>query len=187
MVLGFEDLLSAISAVPAILKFCPVAVEMLDHTVVRSDDGNIDGAGCLLIIEFAGNRNISKVEERMRACKQELSDRCSMVEYASDEESINKVWGARKNALNSIMKLTLGSRKPIGLIEDTVVRPDILAEHAANLLHTYQENKVDYVIYGHVGDGNMHTRPLIDTSSTKEVVRSLASTVTGLFEQATFK
>ena len=67
------------------------------------------------------------------------------------------------------MKLTLGSRKPIGLIEDTVVRPDILAEHAANLLHTYQENKVDYVIYGHVGDGNMHTRPLIDTSSTKEV------------------
>jgi glycolate oxidase len=169
MVLGFEDLLSAISAVPAILKFCPVAVEMLDNTVVRSDDGNIDGAGCLLIIEFAGNRSISKVEERMRACKQQLSDRCSVVEYASDEESITKVWGARKNALNSIMKLTLGSRKPIGLIEDTVVRPDMLAEHTANLLHTYHENKVDYVIYGHVGDGNMHTRPLIDTASTKEV------------------
>jgi FAD/FMN-containing dehydrogenase len=86
---------------------------------------------------------------------------------------------ARKNALNSIMKLTLGSRKPIGLIEDTVVRPDILVEHAANLLQTYRENKVDYVIYGHVGDGNMHTRPLIDTASTKEVklIHSIANKV----------
>jgi glycolate oxidase len=169
LVLGFEDLLSAISAVPAILKFSPVALEMLDHTIVRSDDSNIHGAGCLLIIEFAGNRSINKVEERMRACKQELADRCSVVEYTSDEQSIAKIWRARKSALNSIMKLTLGSRKPIGLIEDTVVRPDILADHAANLLQTYQENKVDYVIYGHVGDGNMHTRPLIDTGSTKEV------------------
>ncbi len=169
MVLGFEDLLSAISAVPGILKFSPVALEMLDHTVMRSDDGNIQGAGCLLIIEFAGNHSINKVEERMRACKLLLADRCSVVEYASDEQSITKIWRARKSTLNSIMKLTLGSRKPIGLIEDTVVRPDILAEHAVNLLQTYQENKVDYVIYGHVGDGNMHTRPLIDTASTKEV------------------
>jgi FAD/FMN-containing dehydrogenase len=169
MVIGFEDLLSAISAVPAILKFSPVALEMLDHTVVGSDDSNMHGAGCLLIIEFAGNRSINKVEERMRACKQELADRCSVIEYASDEQSITKIWRARKSALNSIMKLTLGSRKPIGLIEDTVVRPDILVEHAANLLQTYQENKVDYVIYGHVGDGNMHTRPLIDTASTKEI------------------
>jgi glycolate oxidase len=169
MVLGFEDLLSAISAVPVILKFSPVAVEMLDHTLARSDDGNIHGAGCLLIIEFAGNRSINKVEGRMRACKQELADRCSVIEYASDEESITKIWRARKGALNSIMKLTLGNRKPIGLIEDTVVRPDILAEHAANLLQTYQENKLDYVIYGHVGDGNMHTRPLIDIASRKEL------------------
>jgi glycolate oxidase len=141
---------------------------MLDHTVVRCDDGNMQGAGCLLIIEFADNYSINKVEERMRSCKQMLADRCSVLEFASDEESITKIWRARKNALNSIMKLTLGSRRPIGLIEDTVVRPDVLIEHAANLLQIYQENKVDYVIYGHVGDGNMHTRPLIDPASTKE-------------------
>jgi glycolate oxidase len=169
LVLGFEDLLSALSAVPAILRFSPVALEMLDHTIVRSNDGNTNGAGCLLIIEFAGNRSIGKVEEPMSACKQELDDRCSVIEYTSDEQSITKIWRARKSALNGIMKLTLGSRKPIGLIEDTVVRADNLAEHATNLLQTYQENKLDYVIYGHVGDGNMHTRPLIDTASTREV------------------
>ena len=179
MVLGFQDILSAISAVPAILMFSPVALEMLDQTVMSSGDGNLQSGGCLLIIEFAGNCSINKVEGQMRACKQALADRCSVIEYASDEQSITKIWRARKSALNSIMKLTLGSRKPIGLIEDTVVRPDILAEHAASLLQTYKENKLNYVIYGHVGDGNIHTRPLIDTASTKEVqlIYSIANKV----------
>jgi glycolate oxidase len=136
---------------------------------VRSINDENSGAGCLLFIEFAGNGSNKKVEASMMACKQELADRCSVIEYASDEQSIIKMWMARKSALNSIMKLTVGSRKPIGLIEDTVVRPDCLVDHAVNLLETYNENKLDYVIYGHVGNGNMHTRPLIDTASTKEV------------------
>jgi FAD/FMN-containing dehydrogenase len=50
-----------------------------------------------------------------------------------------------------------------------VVRPELLAEHTADLLRIYQENKLDYVFYGHVGDGNMHTRPLVNTSSAKEI------------------
>jgi FAD/FMN-containing dehydrogenase len=179
MVLGFEDLLSAVSVVPEILKFSPVALEMLDHTIVRSNNDKASGAGCLLFIEFAGNGSSKKVEESMMACKLLLADRCSVIEYASDEQSIIKMWMARKSALNSIMKLTVGSRKPIGLIEDTVVPPYCLVDHAANLLETYHENKLDYVIYGHVGDGNMHTRPLIDTASTKEVelMRNIANKV----------
>jgi FAD/FMN-containing dehydrogenase len=67
------------------------------------------------------------------------------------------------------MKMTVGSRKPIGLIEDTVVHPELLTEHAKNLLQTYRENKLDYVMFGHVGDGNMHTRPVIDLDSKSEV------------------
>src|SRR5918998_1476878 len=170
LILGFEDLLSAISAVPTILEFSPVALEMLDHSILTSIDyGNKTRSGCLLFVEFSGSRGSSEVEEPLKACKQKVSSTCSVVEYASDEQSITKIWMARKNALNSIMKLTIGHRKPIGLIKDTVVRPDILLEHTANLLQIYRENKLDYVIYGHVGDGNMHTRPLINTESKKEV------------------
>jgi FAD/FMN-containing dehydrogenase len=95
---------------------------------------------------------------------------------------MDKMWRARKGALNDIMKLTVGSRKPIGLIEDTVVRPELLPGHAARLLHTYRENKLDYVMYGHVGDGNMHTRPLVDISSGKET--ELIQRIAGkIFEQ----
>lgn len=170
MVLGFDDLLSAVSAVPIILEFFPVALEMLDGSIlISSKYDNQPRYGCLLFVEFAGNRRSSEVEEPMKLCKQKVASICSVIEYATDEQSIAKMWMARKNALNSIMRLTIGSRKPIGLIEDTVVHPDFLAEHTTNLLQVYRENKLDYVIYGHVGDGNMHTRPLINIESIKEV------------------
>ncbi|WP_148681201.1 FAD-binding oxidoreductase [Candidatus Nitrososphaera gargensis] len=180
MVLGFVDLLGAVSAVPAILKFSPVALEMLDHTVL-SFGSRAGGTGCLLFVEFAGDDS-KKIEDRLQACKEELAGKCSVLEYASDEQSMAKIWRARKGALNNVMKLTVGSRKPIGLIEDTVVRPELLADHATNLLQTYRQNKLDYVMYGHVGDGNIHTRPLVDMGSDKEVdlMRRIAKSV---FEQ----
>ena len=101
------------------------------------------------------------------------------MECASDEASLARIWTARKGALGSIMKMTVGSRKPIGLIEDTVVPPAMLAAHAENLLAAYRDNGLDYVMYGHVGDGNMHTRPLVDTASKaeSEMILALASRV----------
>jgi glycolate dehydrogenase FAD-linked subunit len=67
------------------------------------------------------------------------------------------------------MKLTVGSRKPVGLIEDTVVRPDLLFEYSLYLKRLYSENKLDYVMYGHVGNGNLHTRPMVDTEESSEI------------------
>jgi FAD/FMN-containing dehydrogenase len=164
MVLGFEDLQSALTVVPTILKFSPVALEVMDHTVMSK---RADSCGCLLFVEFAGNSR--SVEESMVGCKQSLAGNCSVLEYASDEQSLTRIWQARKGALNGIMKMTVGSRKPIGLIEDTVVRPELLAAHVTNLLQTYRENKLDYVMFGHAGDGNIHTRPIIDLDSKSEV------------------
>jgi len=166
MVPGFESLLAAVSAVPSILEFSPVALEMLDSTVLARGDYNA-GAGCLLFVEFAGQSRIA-IEGRIEKCRSVLAGRASVVEYAADEQSLAHIWGARKGALNDIMKMTVGSRKPIGLIEDTVVPPEMLEQHTANLLRAYRDNKLEYVMYGHVGDGNMHTRPLVDTGSKSE-------------------
>jgi glycolate dehydrogenase FAD-linked subunit len=173
LVLGFEDLLSAISEVPLILQFFPVALEMLDHTVVCHGEDNTPqqlttNPGCLLFVEFAGDR-IGDVERKLNHCKEKLSGKCNIIESVTDERSMTQIWEARKGALNRIMKLTYGTRKPIGLIEDTVVKPTILHGYTQYLLQTYLDSKLDYVFYGHVGDGNLHTRPLIDLDSKSEV------------------
>jgi len=166
LVLGFSDLLAAVSAAPVILKFSPVALEMIDHTVVSSDRPG-SGYGCILFVEFAGNRALA--DRQLESCAHEMKSRCSVVEYASDESSLMRIWGARKGALNSIMKLTVGSRKPFGLIEDTVVQPEDLPDHVGALLKEYSRNKLEYVMYGHVGDGNVHTRPMVDLQSDAQM------------------
>ncbi|MEW6605592.1 MAG: FAD-binding oxidoreductase [Thermoproteota archaeon] len=182
LVLGFEDLVDAISTVPTILMFSPAALEMMDHTIV-SHGGKMsvtdDARGCLLFIEFAGSDS-QNVERRTSQCRQELAGKCSVIEYASDEQSITRIWQARKAALNNIMRMTVGSRKPIGLIEDTVVSPAFLADHVTGLLKTYRDNRLDYVMFGHVGDGNLHTRPIIDISSRLQV-ELMERIATGVF------
>ncbi len=172
LLLGFENLLSAIFNVPLILQFSPTALEMLDHTIFSEKRNNSQqfttDSGCLLFVEFSGD-SIGDIERKLEHCKEKLSGKCNIIESVSDDQSINRIWEARKGALNQIMKLTYGTRKPIGLIEDTVVKPTLLYEYTKYLLETYIDNKLDYVVYGHVGDGNLHTRPLIDMDSKSEV------------------
>ena len=173
LLLGFEDLLSAISKVPLILPFSPVAIELLDHTVVSYRKMNThqqltNNPGCLLFVEFAGEK-LEDVDRKLDRCKEKLSGKCIILESVSDEHSMTRIWEARKGALNHIMKLTYGARKPIGLIEDTVVKPALLYDYTQYLLQMYFDNKLDYVVYGHVGDGNLHTRPLINMESQSEV------------------
>ena len=118
LVLSFENLLSAMSAVPLILEFCPVALEMLDHTVFSNrfpaTAQNSSNTGCLLFLEFAGD-NLNSVERKVSSCKNKLLDRCSILEVASDEASRTKIWAARKNALNYVLKLTVGRQKGYGI------------------------------------------------------------------------
>jgi FAD/FMN-containing dehydrogenase len=129
----------------------------------------------LVYAEFADEG----AEGRMDACRIKLAGKATVIEYASDEPSLTKMWAARKGALNDIMKMTVGSRRPIGLIEDTVVPPAMLVQHTASLLAAYRENRLDYVMYGHIGDGNLHTRPLVDTGSRSEseMIERLAGSV----------
>jgi glycolate oxidase len=176
IVFGFKDLLSAISAVSVVLQFSPVALEMLDHTVFRNLDveasprvmDNDSNDGSLLFVEFAGDSLID-VEQKLTSCKDKLSSVSNVLESVTDENSSRQIWGARKSALNNAMKMTVGSRKPVGLIEDTVVSPDILYDYTRFLLQKYNDNKLDYVVYGHAGNGNLHTRPMIDTESQSEL------------------
>ena len=173
IVFGFGHILAATAAVQEILGFSPVALELLDHTVISH--GGSDAAGCLVYAEFAGKG----AEGRMDACRRKLAGKATVIEYASDESSLTRMWAARKGALNDIMKMTVGSRRPIGLIEDTVVPPAMLAQHTASLLTAYRDNRLNYVMYGHIGDGNLHTRPLVDTGSRSEseMIERLAESV----------
>src|SRR5439155_25451604 len=179
LVLAFEDLISATAVLPNILRFLPAAVEMLDHSAISSQkDATGRPAGCLLFVEFA-NDDLRDVERRQCQCKDEIARNCASIETANDQRSIDRIYAARKGALNNIMKMTVGSRRPIGLIEDTVVKTSFLSDYVLYLQAMYLENGLDYVMYGHLGDGNLDTRPIIDINSPSELqlIESIADEV----------
>lgn len=179
LVLAFEDLITATIVLPNILSFSPAAVEMLDHTAIsRQNNAAVRPAGCLLFVEFA-NDDLRDVERRLSLCKDKIAPYCTTIETANDQRSMDRIWAARKGALNNIMRITVGSRRPIGLIEDTVVKTSFLPDYVLYLQTMYLEYKLDYVMYGHMGDGNLHTRPIIDINSPSEVqlIESLADRV----------
>jgi glycolate oxidase len=180
-VLAFEDLLSAITILPEILSFSPSAVEMLDHTAIVAETNLGDRSkGCLLFVEFASN-NLTELERRSKNCRDRIARNCTTIETASDERSMDRIWAARRGALNNVMKITVGSRRPIGLIEDTVVKINFLYDYVLYLKKMYTENKLDYVMYGHLGDGNIHTRPIVDMDRPADIrlIQCLADSVFG--------
>jgi glycolate oxidase len=187
LVLGFENLLSAMYLVPLILQFNPTALELLDRSVCSfrettqgtGNNNRVTGSiDCLLFVEFAAD-SLTDIETNFKSCLNKLSYRCALIESVADQQGIVRIWQARKNALNRVMKLTIGSRKPIGLIEDTVVSPYLLYEYTQYLQQIYDIYKLNYVIYGHAGDGNLHTRPLVDVNSKSEIdlIQNLAEDI----------
>jgi glycolate oxidase len=168
LVVGYQNLQLAMQSVPSILELSPTALEMLDSSVISSKREDFNNSGCLLFIEFSGD-DMFEVETRLSRCKTKVKASGQVLHSAFDVISIKRIWESRKSALNNIMKITIGSRKPVGLIEDTVVRPNLLFEYSLFLKKLYSENNLDYVMYGHVGNGNLHTRPIIDIEQTSEI------------------
>jgi glycolate dehydrogenase FAD-linked subunit len=185
LILAFEDLISAAASVPTLLKFHPVAVELLDSCLYSPESDIVSRyhrgstyTDCIVFVEFAAD-SLREVESKLSKCKTKIGSSCTSVETASDQVSVDRAWAARKGQLNNIMKLTVGSRRPVGLIEDTVVDTNFLPEYVRFLLNLYHENNLSYVTYGHLGDGNLHTRPIMDleSSSELELMKSLADRV----------
>lgn len=162
-ILSFPNIVKAAGSIPYILKHKAVAVKLLDDFSNGDMNSNYDlRKKCTLLVEFHGELE-SQLEKRAKIFEMEASQYSQVLESTTDTDSIEKIWSQRKNALNKVLKMTLGSRRSLGLIEDTIVDPTMLEQFVVFLINLYKNYKVDYVIYGHAGDGNLHTRPVIRT------------------------
>ena len=166
--LKFANIFDAAMTVPQILNYGPVAIEILDRGTDlegwKSDDSNY-GNSCIMFVEFYGNNDSHY--ERVHNFENNLRKKAKILDSAHDQKSVNRAWNERRNSLNTAIKKGIGSRKPAGIIEDTVVHPDLLHDYLVFLLNLIATYKLDYVIYGHAGNGNLHLRPIIDINSKK--------------------
>ena len=97
---------------------------------------------------------------------------------------INKVWALRKSGLGVLSNMP-GDAKPVSLVEDTAVRPDMLPDYIRDLKKIMEQYDLKCVFHAHVATGELHLRPVMNLKDPKgvELFRKVATEVAWLVKK----
>ena len=152
-------------------RHAPDAIELIDRTLLECAARNpgqaanrafVEGdPGALLVVEWARS-----TRPEVAALAQALEDdlRTAGLGYAWPRlhgVDINRVWALRKAGLGMLANLP-GDAKAVACIEDTAVRPEDLPAYLAEFEAIMHRHGMPCVLYAHIGDGEVHTRPVLD-------------------------
>jgi FAD/FMN-containing dehydrogenase/Fe-S oxidoreductase len=182
VVLGYPSIDKAADAVPAILPHNPIALEGLDHRLIRDQRvkrlnpqalQELPEGSAFLMVQFGGTRR----EEVDRAAERMLDDlheteHDPTVEFFDDPEREDELWQVREAGLGATAHVP-GQPDTFEGWEDSAVGPDRLGDYLRDLQRLYDKfgyrNDLMPSLYGHFGQGCVHTRIPFDLYSTEGV------------------
>jgi FAD/FMN-containing dehydrogenase/Fe-S oxidoreductase len=180
LVLGYYDVYEAADHVLEVLEFGPVGLEGLDQDLVQdallkhlhTKEMKLlpDGGGWLLA-EFGG-RDKAEADAKARACMVRLSahkDPPSMKLY-DDRKAEKKVWEVRESGLGATAFVP-GSEPTWEGWEDAAVPPETLGSYLRKFKALLEKHHYKGDLYGHFGQGCVHTRISFDLFSREGVAR----------------
>ncbi|MDA8137181.1 MAG: FAD-binding protein [Desulfobacteraceae bacterium] len=183
----FDDMLQAARAVQYAMTLSPSGIEVMDKSLLRvacDSDPSLrrsipEGIDNVLLMEFDGpsERECARQAETLQAyLAQNALTRQAYVAVSTEEKE--KFWAVRKAAVPTLYKLK-GRRKILALVEDAAVPVDRLVPYFEGIYAIFNRLKVEFVLYGHIAKGLMHTRPLLDLKDPKDVdlLRPIADAV----------
>lgn len=183
----FRSVEEALLAVAIVMPERPVAVELLDRSILDLTKHNlaqqrnrfwIEGEpGAVLLIEFHSDsadvdRSIETVIERLHRSR--LGYCCRVFE----PPQIDRVWSLRKAGLGLLMGMP-GPLRAITGIEDSAVAVADLPAYIRDIKAMLARYQTECVIYGPAGRGCLHLRPLLNltlASDRKRFTAILAET-----------
>jgi len=150
----------------------PSAVELIDaeglDLIGRGRYGIPQSAQAMLLVEFDEGNLEEKVEELRQVCSRyELSKE---VETALEPDRQRDLWKVREAVAPALYRYG-GRKKPLPTVEDVVVPTERMTEITALLGRISERYGVRVGIYGHLGDGNIHLRPLLDINDPEDFRR----------------
>lgn len=171
----FDDIVKSAQAVQRILPLVPSGIEIMDKSLLnlaRESDEKLkeaipEGVDNVLMIEFDGYEK-DEVFKLAKEAMQSLSDLTTSAYLAASEEEAAKFWAVRKAAVPILYKLK-GRKKILALIEDAAVPTDRLVDYFEGLYALLKAHKAEFVIYGHIAKGLLHTRPLLDMKDPYDI------------------
>lgn len=175
----FNTIHDAMLATVEIVKFNPSAVELVDDIILNATKGNLEHAQnrfflegepkCILIVQFEGNDE-KELEEKTQKLAQILAEKYLGYSFPqmSEPKKMKRVWNLRKAGLGLLMGLGKENRSPT-FCEDTAVRVVDLPDYIADFEALLKRHNTHCVFYAHASVGELHLRPVIDTTLQKGI------------------
>ncbi len=178
LVLGYPDVYAAGDHVPDVLEFRPTGLEGLDDVLVRDmkrkgihpqDITLLPAGGGWLLVEFGGE---SKEEADDKA--HQLMDRLKSKENApsmklfDDEAEEEHLWKVRESGLGATARIP-GEKDAWEGWEDSAVPPDRVGDYLRDLRKLLKKYGYGCSLYGHFGQGCIHTRIDFDLKTVEGV------------------
>lgn len=178
----FDDVVDAGRAIAAMLAsgIVPAKIELMDRACMEAVEqyepcGLPTKADALLLIELDGHpAAIAEEMTRVQAICERF--RASGVRRAENEAEREELWRARK-----LVSPALARIKPTKISEDICVPKSQIPAAIERLRQIRQEYKLDLVVFGHAGDGNLHPNIMCDQRD-KDEMRRVEQAVEAIFQ-----
>ncbi|WP_049972198.1 FAD-binding and (Fe-S)-binding domain-containing protein [Haladaptatus cibarius] len=188
----YDDLVSALSAVPDALDFDVSAVELMDDEVFRLARESTEfaeyaepipetaEAGLMLEFDSELHSDFEEAIAETNAHFVHAGDAFDVLEAYSDDDQA-RLWKLRKAAIPLLMSMD-GDPKPYPFIEDASVPPEELAEYVREFMAILEDHGTTAAYFAHAGSGTLHIRPILNLKDEDgiETMHSIAEDVTSL-------
>ena len=183
----FDDIVQAAKAVQLCMPLEPSGIEVMDKSLLdmaRASDATLQAriptdVDNVLLIEFDGPSAqlcARQVEDTRRLLAAHQLTRRLYPAATAQEKA--KFWALRKAAVPILYKLK-GDKKILALVEDAAVAVEQLVPYFEGIYRIFERHDVQFVLYGHIAKGLMHTRPLLNLKDPRDVylLKTLADAV----------
>jgi FAD/FMN-containing dehydrogenase/Fe-S oxidoreductase len=191
----FPRFYSAMDSAQHIVKLTPVAVELVDRTMIGLARENIafrpivdrcitGDPDAVLLVELAGEDKAAQIAKlkQLTELMGDLGLPGSVIEIVDDKLQ-RDLWEVRKAGLNIMMSMK-GDGKPVSFIEDCAVPLEHLAEYTDRLTQVFHKHGTNGTWYAHASVGTLHVRPILDMRRDgAEKMRAIAEEACALVKQ----
>lgn len=145
----------------------PSALELVDKSVFRIMDRwdmvarySRTDEDYMVFCEFDGDGDSNLKIDEVASSKAGGFDPTVLV----DPRAISEAWGVRNETLTLAQEIKKGTKILVPGVEDLVVPPERLSDLVKLLTDQFSRRGLEYISYGHAGDANLHSRPMLDIS-----------------------
>lgn len=169
-VASYSSLKKAGEGVSAVIAkgIIPSALEIMDHVCIRAVNKamnlSLPNKEALLLIETDGMNATDEIHKIADICKKTGAD---SITFTEDKKEMQQLWKGRKGVLPSLSRYG-DTYVSVSLADDMSVPISQISKAIVSFQHIARDHGIIIGTYGHAGDGNLHTKVLLDPNSHKQ-------------------